>query len=171
MTSQKRNIVATCLTAASLLASSAPAGAASSSCWSPAEASALKVRQMQVFLMVSALQCTVRGDKQMRSAYNRFAQNSRAELQDNAAVLKARFMADHGSSGGAQFDQYLTRLANNFSADPSASADCARVASLASDAAGQNAAGLAALAHQLFPEPDRTLACTSPARLAGLKID
>jgi hypothetical protein len=170
MTSSKKKISATLVTAASLLASAVPA-AAGSSCWSATEATALKVRQMQVFLMVSALQCTVRGDKQMRSAYNRFAHNSRTELQQNAAVLKARFAADHGSAGPAQFDHYLTRLANNFSADPSASADCARVASLANDAAGQNADGLRTLAHQLFPEPDRTLGCISPARLAGLKID
>ncbi len=142
--------------------------AQASGCWTASEASALKVRQMQIFLMVSALQCTVRGDRQMHAAYNRFAKNSSREMQENAAILKARFVADHGTGGAAQFDHYLTKLANNFSADPSASSDCGKVADVADEAASQNAAGLTTLAARLFPDRDQTLACTAPGQLAGL---
>lgn len=154
---------------ATTLSATRPAQA--SGCWSATEASALKVRQMQIFLMVSALQCTVRGDTQLRAAYNRFAKNSSGEMQANAALLKARFVADHGTGGAAQFDQYLTRLANNFSADPSAASDCGRLASVADEAATQNAAGLTSLAARLFPDRDRTLSCTAPSQLAGLKAE
>jgi hypothetical protein len=143
-----------------------------SACWSPAETSALKVRQMQVFLMVSALQCTLRGDTGMRASYNRFIKNSARELTGNAALLKARYAADHGAGGVTQFDRYMTQLANNFSADPAASSDCSRVANVAEAAAGENADGLARIASHLFPDADRTVkACVAPSRLAGLKIE
>jgi hypothetical protein len=163
-----RTTLTACMIAATI-STAAPAqsaGVVLRSCWSPAEASALKVRQMQVFLMVSALQCTLRGDTRMRTSYNRFIKNSARELTSNADVLKARYAADHGASGVAQFDRYMTQLANNFSADPSASSDCGRVSAVAEAAAGENADGLAALASQIFPDADRTVnACAAPSRL------
>ncbi len=163
---RKTTLVAGLLATLSLL-TTVPAQA--SGCWTASETAALKVRQMQVFLMVSALQCTLRGDSQMRAAYNRFAKNSQSEMQTNAMRLKSRWVADHGTGGQAQFDRYLTQLANNFSRDPSASSDCAKLAHVADQAAQTNAAGLEQIAAQIFPGQDSTLACTPAARLAGLK--
>jgi hypothetical protein len=170
MASKTAKAIAAIACLGSVLLSSRPAQA--SACWSPAETGALKVRQMQVYLMVTSLQCTMRGDANMRTAYNRYVRNSGPELVTNAAVLKIRFAADHGGQGVAQFDRYMTQLANGFASDPVAAADCARVSAVADQAAGENAAGLIDLANQLFPDADRSdPACTSPSRLAGLKID
>jgi hypothetical protein len=147
-------------------------GTLTGGCWSAQDTSALKVRQMQVFLMVSALQCTLRHDTHLRAAYNRFVKNSDRALAANAAALKSRYTADHGAGGQVQFDRYMTQLANNFASDPGASADCEKIAGVADAAASENAGGLARIAAQLFPDADRTVnACAAPGRLAGLKIE
>ncbi|MEY4964766.1 MAG: hypothetical protein RL274_349 [Pseudomonadota bacterium] len=87
-----------------LLALAHPAWAAG--CATPGEASALKTAVMHQAMMVAALQY-----KEV-SAYNRFINTYRGELQSSDASLKGFFVRRGGEHGEAGYDSFKTKAAN-----------------------------------------------------------
>jgi hypothetical protein len=114
------------------LSSAAPA--ASSACWTQADISAAKVRQMQTKLMVAALRCRA-GGVDILASYNRFLRAKRAEISAANDRLKAHFRAAHASTGERDYDRYTTALANAYGGARTNQDSCADAASLAAEAA------------------------------------
>lgn len=81
---------------------------------SPEEVEAVAFRKLQSELMVATLSCK---SQKMRSHYNAFVVRFRAELRDNARVLKALFRREHGAQAQRRFDAFMTGLANKASLD------------------------------------------------------
>lgn len=110
-----------------------PAQAAN--CWSPKEASAAQLRDLQSRLMVASLRCRAMGYDILPS-YNKFVRNSRGTLQEANGLIKARFTAGYGSKGGqVQYDKFTTALANNYGADDTSREICDDAADIAEEAA------------------------------------
>ena len=114
------------------LSSAAPA--ASSSCWTQADISAAKVRQMQTKLMVAALRCRASG-YDILASYNRFIRAKRGEITAANDRLKAHFRAASRSSGERDYDRYTTSLANHYGGARTNPNSCAEAENLAQNAA------------------------------------
>ncbi|MBF0335618.1 MAG: heme utilization protein [Alphaproteobacteria bacterium] len=98
---------------AGLLVVGAAGAARAAACYTPAEARAAQLRQLQTELMVAALQCSSRSDLDLASQYNVFVRRFGGSLSENAKVLRGHF----GRQGGGQgrFDSFITSLANQAS--------------------------------------------------------
>ncbi len=144
---------------------------ATETCWSPPQAAALKLRRLQVMMMVSALQCRMRGDTAMADAYNHFARTQGPALSQANTVLMRRYVADHGARAQRQLDSDVTQIANGYAAAPPSDTECADRAALARTAAETSDTQLATLAVQQFSGPDQLLPCVMTNRLAGLKLE
>lgn len=105
----------TVLLAAAALLAAEPAAAAPTSCPTPREQSAAKVRQLQTELMVAALTCANHPTASHTQRYNSFIRKFSSNLVDNADVLRGYFSRAYGKSQGRQFDAYITAMANEAS--------------------------------------------------------
>ena len=113
------------------LSSTAPA--ASGACWTQADVSAAKVRQLQTKLMVAALRCRASG-VDILSSYNRFIRAKRSEITAANDRLKAHFRAAHASTGERDYDRYTTALANHYGGARTSENSCAEAEDLAQTA-------------------------------------
>jgi hypothetical protein len=140
------------LAAATALAVAQPASAAS--CWDQQQAAAAKVRDLQSRLMVATLRCQAMG-YEISPAYNLFVRANRDTIQAANGVIKAQFVAMHGSGGERAYDSFTTALANAYGAGAT-SADICRDTE-AAEQEGASAAGdvqrLMDLAERLGPPP------------------
>lgn len=94
------------------LAGVAIAGPAlANACLRPEERSALEVRALQSYLMVSALNC------QRGESYNQFVRRFGSELGAATRATNAYFQRAHGGQGRTRFDAHNTNTANEHSED------------------------------------------------------
>src|SRR5580704_1641081 len=91
------------------------ASAAGPACWSQADVSAAKVRELQTRLMVAALRCRANGTNILAS-YNNFVSSDRGAIAAANERLKAHFMAAGPVAGQKDYDRYTTSLANAYGA-------------------------------------------------------
>ena len=117
------------------LSSAAPA--ASGACWTQADVSAAKVRQLQTKLMVAALRCRASG-VDILASYNRFIRAKRGEITAANDRLKAHFRAAHPSTGERDYDRYTTSLANHYGGARTNDSSCAEAEDLARSAASRS---------------------------------
>ena len=151
MTKYKRAILGAAAVALSL-SSAAPAVA--SACWSEADVSAAKVREMQTQLMVAALRCRA-GGVDILANYNRFLHAKRGEITAANARLRAHFLAANRRTGERDYDRYTTSLANGYGGARTNQGSCADAASLADEAASARS-GLVAVADREIASPQHT---------------
>ncbi len=90
---------------------------AHSVCTDSAEDVAVQVRALQTRLMVAALACRAQLNPEYPVYYNSFVRKFGSELAQHAHVLRAHFEREHGRSGDAQMDAFITRIANGVSQD------------------------------------------------------
>ena len=98
------SVVALCLT------SFGAAQAATTACFTPDEAKAAHFRILQQELNVAALNCQTLdpNDPTFSGRYNDFVGKFGGKLQDNAVALRKHF-----SRAGANFDMWMTKVAND----------------------------------------------------------
>jgi hypothetical protein len=113
---------------------------AQAACWTPQEAEAAQVRDMETMLMVASLRCRLSGQNFMTN-YNAFVRESRPALSSVNERLRTHF----GSLDG--YDRYVTGVANRYGAgaDGLTCRDMASIVSAARSEKG-SVAGLAKLA-------------------------
>jgi hypothetical protein len=121
----------TAAAAASALLAAAPAHAAATTCWSPVEQAAAKVRNLQTRLMVATLHCQLVG-ADITPAYNKFVRVNRTTLQGANSVLRTRL-------GERAYDSFVTLIANLSAGGMADAAQCAVAADVAG--AGEGAGG------------------------------
>ena len=85
--------------------------ALANACIRPDERSALEVRSLQTYLMVSALNC------QRGESYNQFVRRFGSELGAAERAATAHFTRAYGGQGRTRLDAYNTNLANEHSED------------------------------------------------------
>jgi hypothetical protein len=118
-------------------------------CWSQADVSAAKVRELQTRLMVSALRCRASGFNILAS-YNAFVGSAKPAIVAANDQLKAHFAAGGPVAGQRDYDRYTTTLANAYGAAETGPESCAEAANMAAEAI--NAKGdLAAFAAHVIP--------------------
>lgn len=137
-----------------------PSMAEASACWYPDEACAAQIRGLQTMLMVGTLQCRA-GSQASEYLYTDFIVNQRRVLDENNAILKARFGREAGwNEGQRAYDRFATALANRYSErldDPTFCATVQRFSRLAAGATRQQLAQLA----DAVAEPPATNLCRS----------
>jgi hypothetical protein len=112
-------------------------------CWSAAAAEATQVRILQTRLMVATLKCQTAG-VDITATYNDFIRAKRQVLAGANARIKAHFTDDAATAraadaGQADYDRFVTSLANAFGAEETNAETCAAAATLAMDAAAETA--------------------------------
>lgn len=85
--------------------------ALANACLRPEERSALDVRALRTYLMVSALNC------QKGESYNQFVRRFGGELGAAERLAQAHFSRAHGGQARTRLDSYNTNLANEHSED------------------------------------------------------
>ena len=145
MKNHTRAALAAAAIATCLVSTAAPAA----SCWSQADVSAAKIRELQTRLMVAALRCRASGVNILAS-YNAFVGNAKPSIVAANDQLKAHFGAAGPVAGQRDYDRYTTVLANAYGAADTGPESCAEAANLAAEAT--NAKGdLAAFAAHAIP--------------------
>jgi hypothetical protein len=129
-----------------LVSTAAPA--ASASCWTQADVSAAKVRELQTRLMVATLRCRATGVNILAS-YNNFIAGGRTSIVAANDRLKAHFMTAGAVVGQRDYDRYTTALANAYGAAETGPESCAEASSLAAEAAAKG--DVTAVAAQAVP--------------------
>jgi hypothetical protein len=114
--------------------------AAQAACWTPQDADAARVRDLETMLMVASLRCRLSGQNFMPS-YNAFVRESRPAL----STVNERLRNHFGSLDG--YDRYVTGVANRYGAgaDGLTCRDMASIVSAARSEKG-SVAGLVKLA-------------------------
>jgi hypothetical protein len=107
------------------------AHASATTCWSPVEEAAAKVRNLQTRLMVATLHCQLVGSD-ITPAYNNFVRVNRTTLQAANSVLRTRL-------GERAYDSFVTLIANLSAGSMADAEQCAIAAEVAG--AGEGAGG------------------------------
>jgi hypothetical protein len=98
-------------TATAAMLAAAPASAA---CWTDAETSAARVRDMQTMLMVSALRCKA-SSQTILDDYGQFLRANRPALTQSGDQLRSHFVIAVGDAeAGNAYTRYLTVAANRY---------------------------------------------------------
>lgn len=121
----------TAAAAAWAILSAGTAQASATTCWSPVEEAAAKVRNLQTRLMVATLHCQLVG-ADITPTYNSFVRTNRTTLQGANSVLRARL-------GERAYDSFVTLIANLSAGSMADAAQCAVAAEVAG--AGEGAGG------------------------------
>ncbi len=103
---------------AALMLTSAPLteSYAASTCFTPAEATAVEVRMLQSELMVAALACRDSNPELgMVAQYNDFVHRLGDRLVSHSRVLQAHFKKYYGTGGTHRLEAFVTALANDAS--------------------------------------------------------
>ena len=109
-------------------------GASAASCFTQADVSAAKVRELQTRLMVAALRCRATGVNILAS-YNNFVGSAKPAIVAANEQLKAHFSAGGPVAGQREYDRYVTTLANAYGAAETGPESCAEASNLAAEAA------------------------------------
>ncbi len=148
-------------TAFALLFAATPVAAAVLMCPTATELSAMQFRQLQIELMVAALDCDD-GTFDYPGTYAVFVQHARPGLAENARQLRAMF-ARNGMDAGA-IDRYQTDLATNAEIKSRTLPDyCGSLASTMAQVARLAPAELAVYAARTYPAPYGAKTCPAPA--------
>lgn len=151
--------------ALALLFAAKPLAAAMLLCQTPTELAAMQLRQLQIELMVAALNCHG-ANFDYSGTYAIFVTNARPSLARNAQQLRGMFT--RAGMGAEAIDHYQTELSNNAQVKSlSGQDDCGRVASVLADVARLPAAELGAYAARAIPTPFGSKACAAPVREAA----
>ena len=130
-------------------------------CNSPAEVSAVQVRQLQIEMMVSTLRCDS-STYDFHSHYSSFINRVNPLLPDNVKRLKAMV----GRTGKGGFDQYLTSMSND--AQNLSQQDplyCGNAVQILNKVAEMESKDVPAFAAQTIPSPYQVTACPeAPAK-------
>jgi hypothetical protein len=145
MKNHTRAALAAAAIATCLVSTAAPAA----TCWSQADVSAAKVRELQTRLMVAALRCRATGVNILAS-YNNFVGSAKPAIVAANDRLKAHFGASGPVAGQRDYDRYTTSLANAYGAADTGPESCAEAANLAAEASNAKA-DLAAFAEHAIP--------------------
>ncbi len=144
-----KNHTRAALAAAAIATCFVSTAASAATCWSQADVSAAKVRELQTRLMVATLRCRATGVNILAS-YNAFIGNAKPAIVAANDQLKAHFAASGPVAGQRDYDRYTTTLANAYGAADTGPESCAEAANLAAEAT--NAKGdLAAFAEHAVP--------------------
>jgi len=118
-------------------------------CWAEREVAAAQVREMQTMLMVAALRCQA-AHIDISAAYNSFLTTQKDAIEHANLVIKRHFAAAGGQQ--ADYDHFVTLLANGFGDDQTSEATCGEASALARDATASAPDGVEALAiARVFP--------------------
>ena len=113
-------------------------GTAQAACWTPAEADAAKVRDLQSRMMVAALRCG-KSNHDLLSHYNNFVRSKRPLLAANNDLLKGHFAKGKTKRKALHhYDRYATSLANRYGAGSGDLTECKSMKRLAQTAAGSD---------------------------------
>jgi len=113
-------------------------GTAQAACWTPAEADAAKVRDLQMRLMVSALRCSKSQDNFL-SEYNSFIRNKRSLLTVSNKLIRSHFGKGKTERQGLNaYDRYSVSLANHYGAGTGDFQNCAKMKAMAVTANASN---------------------------------
>jgi hypothetical protein len=91
--------------------------AANAACFTQKEWEAAHVQLMQRTLQVAALECANVPGHDYSEQYNIFITRFNDRLRVDGAVFRAHFHRVYGAGAGDEMDRYVTRLANDASAD------------------------------------------------------
>jgi hypothetical protein len=155
MKTHTRAALAAAAIATCLVATAAPAA----TCWSQADVSAAKVRELQTRLMVATLRCRATGVNILAS-YNNFVGTAKPAIVAANDRLKAHFGAAGPVAGQRDYDRYTTTLANAYGAADTGPESCAEAANLAAEATAARG-DLAAFAEHAVPVATATSAVCS----------
>lgn len=137
-----------CLRAAVSALAFTVATPAAAQCWQPTTVKAAKVRELQTWLMVGALQCRSSGHDVLGS-YNKFVRTHRTLITKHNNKLKAHF----APSGKRAYDKFTTALANSRANQAASRTFCADTARLAAQVASAPQHRVEALAETLVARP------------------
>ena len=144
-----KNYTRAALVAAALATTLGSTAASAASCFTQADVSAAKVREMQTRLMVATLRCRATGVNILAS-YNNFMGAAKPAIVAANDQLKAHFGAAGPVAGQRDYDRYTTSLANAYGAAETGPESCAEAANLAAEAANTKG-DLAAFAANAVP--------------------
>ena len=148
-----------------LLFAAKPLPAAMLQCQTPTELAAMQLRQLQIELMVAALNCHG-GTFDYSGTYAIFVRNARPDLARNAQLLRAMFA--RAGMGAEAIDHYQTELSNNAQVKSLSGQEyCGRVASILADVAQLPVTELGGYATRTIPAPFGSKACAPPVREAA----
>jgi hypothetical protein len=137
------------LAAAAIATCLVSTGASAASCFTQADVSAAKVRELQTRLMVATLRCRATGVNILAS-YNNFVGAAKPAIVAANEQLKAHFAAGGPAAGQRDYDRYTTTLANAYGAADTGPESCAEAANLAAEATAAKG-DLAAFAAHVIP--------------------
>lgn len=157
MKNYRRAALAAAALATCVISTAAPAAG----CWSQADVSAAKIRELQTRLMVATLRCRASGVNILAS-YNAFVGSAKPAIVEANNTLKAHFAAAGPVAGQRDYDRYTTTLANAYGAADTGPESCAEAANLAAEATVARG-DLAAFADQAVP------VATLPASVCSAK--
>lgn len=147
-----------------LLLAAEPLAAAELPCRNQTDLAALQLRQLQIELMVAALNCPAESFD-YGGTYAAFVGNARLVLVTNARQLRDMF--SRAGLGEGAIDHYQTELSNNAQVKSLADRDyCSRLAATMSDAARLSPATLGTYAARLYPRPLGSGRCAAPVEAA-----
>lgn len=160
-----RKVVGTAIILAAMTA-----GSAQAACWTPSEAAAAKVRDLDTMLMVSTLRCRAQAPE-MVAKYNALVERHRAPLTEMNARIRAHFAVGvTPRAADAAYDTYVTRMANRYGAGVG-DLSCQSLMAITDDAAIEIADidGLVAVAERAEVSPDLSEGtCPAPAAVVAV---
>ncbi len=104
---------------------------AQAACWTPAEADAATVRELQLRMMVAALRCS-KSEHDVLYEYNRFVGSKKPLLKMGNNVLRSHFAKGKtGKQAMKAYDKFAVTLANKYGAGSGDLSECESMHNLA----------------------------------------
>lgn len=104
---------------------------AQAACWTPAEADAATVRELQSRMMVAALRCS-KSDHDVLMQYNRFVGSKKPLLKMGNNVLRSHFAKGKDRKQAMKaYDKFAVTLANKYGAGTGDLSECESMHNLA----------------------------------------
>ena len=125
--------------AAAMAMACAPLPAQAAGCWAAQDIAAAKVRDLQTMLMVATLRCRADG-MDVSADYNDFVVANRDAITAMNQRLKAHFWAAGSVDGQAQYDRFVTALANAYGDDDTGGDSCAEASAVSREAVSAGSA-------------------------------
>lgn len=113
---------------------------AQAACWTPAEADAATVRELQSRMMVAALRCANSGHDVLHQ-YNRFVGSKKPMLKMGNNVLRSHFAKGKNRKQAMRaYDKFAVTLANKYGAGTGDLSECESMHNLARTSANSDGA-------------------------------
>lgn len=113
-------------------------GSAQAACWTPAEADAAVVRNLQSRLMVAALRCG-RSEHNLLADYNKFVKSKKPLLRMGNNVLRSHFSKGKSKNQGMKaYDRFAVSMANVYGAGTGDLSGCQEMQELTQSAANSD---------------------------------